>query len=117
VTAQVEELLISPNDYFTIKALVSERQGGVSVTARIIGVERVVYVKESLMKRGAPMLAVGLFGLCAGIVFNWIMVSIGFVKGTDFFSYAALAIALIAVPMIIVTFGRRRPKRLGRRDE
>jgi len=68
VTAQVEELLISPNDYLTIKALLSERQGGVSVTARIIGVERVVHVKESLIKRGASLLAVGLGGLLLGIV-------------------------------------------------
>ena len=109
----VAPLLLNPNDYFTIKALVSERQGDVSVTARIIGVERVVYVKESLMKRGVPMVAGVLVGLCTAFVSNWIWVYLTHPqKRTYFLAYAALMIALIAVPMVIVTL-----KRLARRDE
>jgi hypothetical protein len=113
----VAPLLLNPNDYFTIKALVTERQGGVSVTARIIGVERVVYVKESLIKRGAPMFAVGVVSLCLGIVVNWIASLIAFTKRTDLLSYVALVIAVIAGLMMIVTVGRRRPKPLARGDE
>jgi len=94
VTAQVEELLISPNDYFTIKALVSERQGGVSVTARIIGVERVVYVKESLIKRGTSLLAVGLGGLPLGIVSNWLTFLTILTKWKAHFYYTAFGAAV-----------------------
>ena len=89
MTAQVEELLISPNDYFTIKALVSERQGGVSVTARIIGVER-----ESLIKRGTSLLAVGLGGLPLGIVSNWLTFLTILTKWKAHFYYTAFGAAV-----------------------
>jgi hypothetical protein len=106
-------LLLNPNDYFTIKALVSERQGGVSVTARIIGVERVVYLKESLLiKRGALLFAFVLSGLLSGIVSNWLTVLTTVTRWKAPFYYAAFGVAVIALAIsyFIVNFSGKRTK-------
>ena len=104
-------LLLNPNDYFTIKALVSERQGSISVTARIIGVERVIYIKESLIKRGAPLFVVGLLGLCVGIILNWILSLVALVKLVDFLSYAAVVAAAFAVAISYARYHQRQRKK------
>jgi hypothetical protein len=101
-------LLLNPNDYFMIKALVSERQGSISVTARIIGVERVVCIKESLIKRGAPWFVFGSLGLCVGIILNWIL---SFVKLADFLSYAAIVAAVFAVAISFARYHQRQGKK------
>jgi hypothetical protein len=108
-------LLLNPNDYFTIKALVSERQGGVSITARIIGVERVVYLKDSLIKRRAPLVATGAaLGLCFGMISNW-MASLP-AKWRDRAADLVLGIVTIAVLAISFVKYRRRQRKAEHDD-
>jgi uncharacterized membrane protein YcjF (UPF0283 family) len=90
--------------------LISVTSADVSSSSFQIGVERVVYVKESLIKRGAPMFAVGVVSLCLGIVVNWIASLIAFTKRTDLLSYVALVIAVIAGLMMIVTRHNREER-------
>lgn len=86
-------LLLNPKDNFTIKALVSEHQGPFSVTARIVGVERVAYVEDSL-KWGRLLVGAALT-LCLGFVGGWITSS----QATSHWKYRFLigAIALLVI--------------------
>jgi hypothetical protein len=96
-------LLLNPNDYVTIKALVSGHQGAVSVTARIIGVGKVRRLNESFIKQIAPSFFVGVVsGVLAPLIFY------AKSKGAIFYALGGVGIIL---PISLVAYIVFRPRK------
>jgi hypothetical protein len=66
----LEPLLLNPNDHVTVKCLVSEHDGEVTVSGRIIGVARIIQAKEPLINRSGSFL-MGIIAGSTGCLFGW----------------------------------------------
>jgi hypothetical protein len=107
----LEPLLLNPNDHITIKCLVSEHDGKVHVSGRIIGVPKIVQAKESFINQPAFFLGIisGLIGSAAAM---------GVIKGQPRHPlfYALLAVA-VGVALVFFFRGRRKLKQNSRANQ
>lgn len=103
-------LLLNPNDYFTIKCLISEHNNEVDVTGRIIGVAKIIQLKDPSVSLPAIIL-IGAIAAVAAYLFGY---GIGYGIGTKspllYVTSGLAALLLLVQSFILLRRGLRRAR-------